>query len=264
MKSSPPDAIALEFNAVTFQFRDTLVLDNLNLQIPEGQFTVIIGPNGSGKTTLLKLCYGVLKPRSGTVWLQGKPLASFTPRQIAQTIAVLPQETSISVPFTVQEVVTLGRHPYHSGWGFEVPEDLEIVANCMTTVGVHHLASRVFTQLSGGEKQRTMIAAVLAQQPSILLLDEPTSALDLKYQIGIYQVLKAAQLQQNLTLVAVTHDVNLATMYCDRIILLKNGRILDDGLPNTVITQARMEQLYEVALTVIPHPIYPAPLVVPR
>lgn len=258
-KNSPE---VLQFTDVFFGYRDKKILAKISFSLHKGEFVGILGPNGAGKTTLLKCCNRIFQPQYGKIHLLGQSLSRLSQVQIARTIAMVHQETQLAFPFTVYEVVMMGRHPYVRTFSFESAEDVAIVNECMEIMDVRGLAQRSFDTLSGGEKQRTIVASALAQTPAILLLDEPTSALDLKHQIAIYQILKNAQLERSLTIISVTHDVNLACMFCDRLILLKNGEIMNDGTPQRVVTVQQMEELYELALTVTRHPIRNTPMVI--
>jgi len=258
-KNSPP---ILQFSDVTFGYQDKIVLTKINFSLHQGEFVGILGPNGAGKTTLLKCCNRIYQPQNGEIFVQRQPLARLSQHQIARTIAMVQQETQMVFPYTVFEVIMMGRHPYIRMFGFETAQDVAIVQECMAMMDVQHLAHRSYDTLSGGEKQRTIVASALAQTPTILLLDEPTSALDLKHQIAIYDILKRAQRERALTILSVTHDVNLACMFCDRLILLKDGKIMNDGPSNEVVSEQGMNALYELPLSVIRHPIRHTPMVI--
>ena len=196
------------------------ILKNLSFEVAPGTFLAIAGPNGVGKTTLLNLLCGLLSPNAGFIRVDSADIDSYSIKELAQKVAVVRQEFVPVFDFMVTEVVSMARTPYLGIFGFESNRDREIVNEAMEATDTTQFASRVLGSLSGGERQRVFIARALAQDTSILLLDEPTSFLDLKHQVGIYDLLKTAQLEKGKTVVAVTHDINLAAQYCDEILLL--------------------------------------------
>ncbi|OPX20407.1 MAG: ABC transporter [Desulfobacca sp. 4484_104] len=237
------------------------ILHNLSFQIPNGSFFIIIGPNSSGKTTLLKTMAGVVKPQQGVVEILGKPLADYAKKTLAQKIAVVPQYTPTDVPFKVLEVVLMGRSPHLSLAGLEQKRDLEIAAAAMAVTRVDHLADRRLDQLSGGELQRVVIARALCQQPRLIMLDEPTASLDLAHQVNIMDLLEGLREERGLTVIMISHDVNLAAMYGDQLLLLKEGRIVSLGTPRQVLTYAELEQAYDCMLLVDDNPLRDVPRV---
>ena len=237
------------------------VLRDLSLEVPEGAFFIIIGPNSSGKTTLLKAMAGAVPPRQGQVEIWGRPVGHFSKKALARLIAVVPQRVATDIPFTVQEVVLMGRSP-HVGWlGLEQPRDLELAAEAMAITDVAHLARRPLPQLSGGELQRVSIARALCQQPRLLLLDEPTAALDPAHQVNIMDLMVRLQEEQGLTVIMVSHDLNLAAMYGDQLLLLQEGRRISSGSPKEVLTYEQLEQAYGCALLVDENPLGQVPRV---
>jgi iron complex transport system ATP-binding protein len=174
------------------------------------------------------------------------------------------QENIFPFNFTAFEIVLMGRHPFISMLGFEKKQDKEIVKDIMHMLKIDHLANRKFPSLSGGEKQRTLFASALAQTPQLLLLDEPTSAMDVKHQIEIYKILKDLQSKKGLSILTVTHDINTAAMFCDRFILLKEGKVIDTGNPSAVLTKSKIKNLYDIDVSILNHPIYKTPLVFPN
>jgi len=237
------------------------VLRDLSIEVPEGAFFIIIGPNSSGKTTLLKAMAGAVPPRQGQVEIWGRPVGHFAKKALARLIAVVPQRVATDIPFTVQEVVLMGRSP-HVGWlGLEQPRDLELAAEAMAITDVAHLARRPLPQLSGGELQRVSIARALCQQPRLLLLDEPTAALDPAHQVNIMDLMVRLQEEQGLTVIMVSHDLNLAAMYGDQLLLLQEGRRISSGSPKEVLTYEQLEQAYGCALLVDENPLGQVPRV---
>jgi iron complex transport system ATP-binding protein len=227
---------------------------NVTLSIARGALTGLLGPNGCGKTTLLKLLAGILPPDDGTVTLDGRPLRALSRREVARAIAVVPQETHPAFDFTVIEMVLMGRHPHVGVVQLEGPADFAIAREALAATGTVHLADRHFMTLSGGEKQRVVIASALAQSPSILLLDEPTASLDLGYQLEVAALLRRLNRERGATIVLATHDLNLAAALCDGIVLLRDGRVLAQGPTRDVLTAAMVHQVYGVEADVRVHP----------
>ncbi|HIE26326.1 TPA: ABC transporter ATP-binding protein [Candidatus Poribacteria bacterium] len=203
----------------------SLVLNRINFDVRQGEILGIVGPNGSGKSTLLKLLSGVLKPVEGRILLLGRPLARLNHKSIAKIIAVVPQNTVISFPFTVREIVLMGRSPHLGLLQIERDKDFKISERAMMYTNSLEFADRKIDELSGGERQRVIIARALAQEPQIILLDEPTVHLDLKHQIEIFDLIKQLNIENLMTVVVVSHDLNLAGEYCDRFILLRGRGI---------------------------------------
>lgn len=239
---------------LSFAYLEELVVDRVSLSIADGEFVGIIGPNGAGKSTLLKLIDGILQAKEGEIKLQSKPLHEYTRRQMAKMIGFVPQNFSTAFSYSVNDIVLMGRYPHLSAFASESANDYRIAERSMQSTDVWQLRQRQFGELSGGEKQRVVLASALAQEPQILLLDEPTSSLDIKYQYQFYSILQQLQQSRGLTIVVVTHDINLAARYCGRLILLKNGKVVDDGAPEKVITKEMMESVYEVEVEVLQHP----------
>ena len=228
-------------------------LRDVSVTIRPGSLTGLLGPNGCGKTTLLKLLAGVAKPALGSVRLGDRELRSLSPRVIAQQIAVVPQETHPAFDFTVMEMVLMGRHPHLRALQLEGPDDLAIARDALTATGTAHLADRAYKTLSGGEKQRVVIASALAQTPQVLLLDEPTASLDLGYQLDIAALLRRLNSERQVTMVLATHDLNLAAHVCDTLVLMRDGRVLMQGRTRDVLTSGTVEQLYGVVADVSYH-----------
>jgi len=222
------------------------VLEDVSLSIPRGAVLGLLGPNGSGKSTLLRLMSGVLPPQSGSVLLDGTPIARLTRRALARRIAVVPQETRATFDFTVLEMVLMGRYPHLGTLELEGAADVEIARAAMRDTGTDTLSDRPFGTLSGGEKQRVVIAAALAQASDILLLDEPTTALDLRFQFEVMAVLKRLNAERGTTLVVSTHDLNLAASLCEQVVLLKGGRVLAHGSIADTLTADNLRALYDV------------------
>jgi cobalamin transport system ATP-binding protein len=235
----------LSCERVSFAYDAVEIVSAISCEILAGEIVGLLGPNGSGKSTLVRLMCGVRVPRAGRVTYDGRDLQTYGRDELARAIAVVPQETAIELPFSVLEVVLMGRSPYLGKFGFESAHDLAVARRAMEQTGVAALATREVHALSGGERQRVILARALAQEPRVLLLDEPTAFLDIKHQMAVYDLIKQLSHGQGLAVVAVLHDLNLAALYCDRLILLKAGQVFCQGTPNQVLTYANLKAVYE-------------------
>ncbi len=235
---------AVQIDNLSHAFDGRPVLANVSLTVGGGDFFVVIGPNGSGKTTLMKLICGLLKTSPGRIRVFGRDIRDYSHRSLARRIAYVPQNQEVSFPFTVAEAVLLGRSPHQNVLGLPRAADLAAAGRAMATTGVAHLAERKLDQLSGGEQQRVSIARALCQEPDILLLDEPTASLDLSHQVRLMDLMDLLRRETALTVVMVSHDVNLAAMYADRLLLLSNGRVGRMGSPAEVLTPRNLEGAY--------------------
>jgi iron complex transport system ATP-binding protein len=229
------------------------VLQHVSAELGRGQILGILGPNGSGKTTLLRLLSGTRLPTSGDVLLDETPLRRFSRRALAQRIAVVPQETQLAFDYTVMEMVLMGRHPHLGLFQIEGPADIEIARDALRATGTADLETRQFNTLSGGEKQRVVIASALAQSSDILLLDEPTASLDLGYQLEVTSLLQRLNRQRGVTIAVSTHDLNFAASICQRLVMLRAGRVLANGPTPEVLTPDRVRALYDVTVDVQVH-----------
>lgn len=236
----------LKINHLNFSYSVDPFIESISLSIKEGEYVGIIGPNGSGKSTLIKLIAGILNPLDGDILVNGENISKLARRLIARKLAYVPQNIEMSFNFTVQEVVAMGRFPHEGNLFEKDPHSQSLVEEALQKTRLRHLKDRNFTDLSGGEKQRAVIASALAQQTKLLLLDEPTSALDLRHQQEIYRLLKQLCEDERKTVVVVTHDINLAAQYCDRLILLNDGKIVRDGTPEEVLKFPIIEEVYGV------------------
>ena len=241
----------LEARNIIFGYGEKGVLKNISLKVEEADFIGIIGPNGSGKTTLLKtLCRG-LKPLSGQVFYKSKNILKLDTRFVAKNIAMVPQDETIIFPFSVFEIVMMGRAPYINRFAWENKEDVEIVNSAMKLADISHFKDRNIDELSSGERQRVFIARALAQMPKVLLLDEPTSHLDINHQFEILELVKKLNENVKITVIMISHDVNLASKYCKKVVLLKNGKIFTEGLARKVITKKIIKEVYGVNVNLI-------------
>jgi iron complex transport system ATP-binding protein len=222
------------------------VLDRVSLDVSRGTIVGLLGPNGSGKTTLLRILAGILQPLSGTVLVDGKPISRLTRREMARRVAVVPQETHTTFDFSVMDMVLMGRYPHLGAFELEGAADQAIAREALAATGTAAFEGRAFATLSGGEKQRVVIASALAQASDALLLDEPTAALDLRYQFEIAALLRSLNTGRGVTMVVSTHDLNLAAALCDRVVLLKQGRVIAQGATRETLTHQNIRLLYEI------------------
>jgi iron complex transport system ATP-binding protein len=225
-------------------------LEALSFHAKPGEIVAILGPNACGKSTLLKLISGALEPLSGRIFLNGFVTHSLPPRTRAQRIALVQQESRLLFPSRVWEFVLQGRHPYGSGLRFETEDDVIIATNALTQVGANHLSDRWMDKISGGEKQRVILARALAQQPLLLLLDEPTLHLDIGAQVDLLHNLRRLAAENRYTVLVVTHELNLAGEYADQVVLLQKGKCLRVGPPSTVFQRELLEQVFQAPLSV--------------
>jgi iron complex transport system ATP-binding protein len=240
-----------------------LVIDEVSLAIRPGALVGILGPNGSGKTTLLRLLAGTLKPLSGTVSLDGRPIATISRLALARRFAMVPQETHLAFDYSVLEIVLMGRYPHLGAFEMERPDDIASALRSLEATGTASLAARQFQTLSGGEKQRVIIASALAQldntaqgrplatgpgprENAVLFLDEPTASLDLRYQIEVAELIRRLHREHGMTVVLSTHDLHLAAAVCEEIVLLRSGRVLAQGTTGQMLTEDRIAALYEL------------------
>ena len=236
---------AIQTNNLTFAYKDKPVLDGVSLSVERGEMVGILGPNGSGKTTLLKIFSAVLKGR-GEVKVNNRSIETYGKRELSRLFAVVPQESQILFPYTVAEIVLMGRASYHNPLALEGKQDLEVARASMELTDSLPFSDRYLHELSGGEKQRVIIARALAQEPKILLLDEPSAFLDLKHQVQVFELMRRLNREHKLTIVAALHDLNLAALFFPRLVMLRDGRIYRDGTPRDVLTEETIEEVYGV------------------
>ncbi len=246
--------LSLKLSGVEFSYDGIPVLENVELKVEEGDFWGLIGPNGSGKSTLLRIISRVLRPYNGAIYIDGKSLDNLSQKAIAQNIACVPQETQTSFAFSVSDIVLMGRFPHLRRFQAEDAEDFKIARESMRRTQTLHLAERPITELSGGEKQRVIIAQALAQEPRLLLLDEPTAHLDINHQLHILDLLNNLN-QDGLTLITVLHDLNLAARYCKHLILLNNGRIEVIGEVKEVFDPDIIRRVFKTDIVVNQSPV---------
>jgi iron complex transport system ATP-binding protein len=241
----------LHVENLTFSYEEQAIIKDIHLSVAKGEFVGIIGPNGSGKSTILKNLYRSLKPDHGTAILDHEDLYKMSAKETARILGVVGQENSIPFDFKVEEIVAMGRSPHKKLFEGDTIVDRDIVTSALKQTGIEHMAKRDYLQLSGGEKQRVIIARVLAQQTDFLLLDEPTNHLDIRYQLQMFDLIKGL----GFTVLSAIHDLNIAALYCDRIYALKEGRLFKVGTPEEILTPAVIQDVYGVMADVMVHPI---------
>lgn len=247
-----------------FGYNDQLVLNQMDIDIPKGEFTAIVGPNGCGKTTFVKQLIKSLKPRSGELILFDKPISSYSYKALGKLLAYVPQATQIGFDFTVEEVVMMGRYPHLKRFQTEQDRDREVVAQAMEATGVWSLRHKLANELSGGEQQRVIVARALAQEPQILILDEPISHLDLHHQIELMGLIRDLSQKKGLTVVAIIHDLNLAMDYSDKVVMMQSGRVQYFGTPKETISVQSIKNIYNLDVCMIENPVTGNPHIIPR
>jgi iron complex transport system ATP-binding protein len=251
----------LRASDVWFAYDRAPVLRAVRITVPDAGIVGILGPNGSGKTTLLRILAGTRRPQRGTVMLDGTPLASLSRGDLARRMAVVPQETHLAFDYTVAEVTMMGRYPHLGAFEIEGPSDLAVIQETLASTGTLHLKDRLFATLSGGEKQRVVIAAALAQlagsgtsSRGFLLLDEPTASLDLGYQLEVAALLRRLHRERGVTIVISTHDLGLAGTVCDRLLMIRAGEVIADGDTDRVLTADNVRAAFGVEAEIIQRP----------
>ncbi len=237
----------LETKKITYSIDGKLIIDGIDISVKEGEFVGIVGPNGCGKSTLLKNIYKVFTPDSGAAFIDGEDLAKLSNKKTAKKMSVMQQENIVDFDMTVYDMVMLGRFAHQKLFSGSSDEDRKVVKEYIKEVGLEGYENRHFLSLSGGEKQRTLLARALSQKTPLILLDEPTNHLDIGYQYQIMNILK----RQNLTLLCCVHDLNIAATYCDRLILMKKKEVFDIGTPKEMLTRENIKALFDIDTTII-------------
>jgi len=251
----------LKINNLIGGYHKEIIINDISLEIKKGDFIGIIGPNGSGKTTLLRLISKVLPLQKGNITFEGKDITGMDLKEFAQSVAFVAQDTIVNFSFSVLEIVLMGRIPHLKRLQLETKEDYLIAERSMAMTDTSDLKEKRIDELSSGERQRVIIARALAQEPLLLFLDEPTSHLDIGHQIQILDLLKRLNRQNNLTIVMVLHDLNLASEYCNRLVLLNEGKVFKEGAPPEVLTYQNIEAVYKTVVVVNNNPITSKPYV---
>jgi iron complex transport system ATP-binding protein len=240
----------LEMRNVSAGYSGTPVISDINISINEGEFVGIIGPNGAGKTTLLRTIAGLCRIIKGSVWVEGRNLQQIGHIERAQILSLVPQDIEINIPFSVEEFVMIGRTPFLSRWKTPSPEDYNIVERAMAYTDIVEMKEKIITELSGGEKQRAVLAMTLARDPRIILLDEATCHLDINHRLEIMEIIARQNKEQKVTVLMTAHDLNLASVYCERLILMAGGNIRYDGTPEQVLKEEFLREVYHCPIRV--------------
>ncbi len=251
-----------KINNLTGGYHDQAVVKNVSLKVKAGDFVGIIGTNGSGKTTLLRLLSRVLSPYQGNIFLEGNDIRRMDSKAFCKKVAFVAQDTQVNFSFTVFEIVLMGRIPHLARMQLETKNDFTIAEAALSMTDTLGLKEKEINELSAGERQRVIIARALAQEPLLLFLDEPTSHLDIGHQIQIMDLLKKLNRDKNLTIIMVLHDLNLASEYCNRIVLLNDGKVFREGGPEDVLTYQNIEAVYKTVVVVEKNPINSKPYVI--
>jgi len=244
------NGLVIELDQVSFSYEDEDIFEGISLGVARGESMGFLGENGSGKTTLLRLMAGLLRPREGKIMLLGRDLNSYRRKEVAREVSIVAQGTEPVFDFTVEEVVLMGRNPYIPLFGGESREDIEKTEEAMRKMGVIDLRGKVVTQLSAGELQRVIIARSLAQETRILLLDEPTTGLDVRHRIELVRLLKRMREEREMTIVTVSHDIDMIAHFVDRVILMGRGVFLADGPTREVVSPEKLYETYGVRMIV--------------
>lgn len=241
----------VEIKNLSYKTKDKVILDNISIKFPEKKFIGIIGPNGAGKSTLLKNIYGVLNSSSGDIFIDNKNIKNITGKERAKKIAVLSQEDREDFDFNIEDIVKMGRYPYKNIFENYSKNDKEIALKMLKKVGMENYVGRSFKELSGGEKQRVLIARALAQDTPILILDEPTNHLDIGYQLQLLHLIK----HLDKSVISALHDLNVASLFCDYIYILKDGKLIAEGTPEEVLNKENLKNIFNIECYIGKNPI---------
>ena len=240
---------AIEVENLQFGYKEKII-DDISFKIEEGKFVSLIGPNGSGKSTIIKLLSHLYPPWKGKILIGNEDINSLSKKELARKVSLVPQNTLIDYEFTVEDIVLMGRYPYKKRFEKYDEKDYEIVHEALKATNTLHLKDKYITEISGGERQRVIIAKALAQETPIILLDEPTSHLDINHQMEILNLLRRLNKEKKTTIIIAIHDINLASRYSDEIIIIGSGKIIDNGIPEKVITKENMEKVYGINVAI--------------
>jgi iron complex transport system ATP-binding protein len=241
--------VAVKVCGVSFGYNGKNTLNDISIEASKGEFIGLIGPNGSGKTTLLRCINGVLKPKMGTIFVDGKNIDKMKIKEVAKVCANVPTDAAEDLALTVHEFVFLGRYPYVGGMWWESKEDEQIVENALKTFKLEPLANRKLSELSSGEQARVLLAKAVVQRPQVMLVDEPSAHLDLRYKLEVMEELRALS-RSGITVITASHDLNLMSKFCDRVLMISNGKIVSFGLPADVMTEENIRDVYGVEVRI--------------
>ncbi|NLL95006.1 MAG: ABC transporter ATP-binding protein [Thermoplasmatales archaeon] len=247
--SVSPETVLRVHNLV-FGYTEKNTLEGVDIDAKKGEFVALVGPNGSGKTTMMRCINKILRQREGTVEITGKDTKGLTLDEISRLCTTVPATTPLGFSLSTKEFVTLGRSPYAKTWMWESDEDVEIVEKAMWDFGILHFSERRLDELSSGERARALLAKGVVQQPKLMMVDEPSAHLDIKYKIQVMQMLKSLA-ENGITVLMASHDINLVTAYCDKVLLLHGGRIVDYGTPAEVVTEESMKKVFDIDVRII-------------
>lgn len=253
----------LNTEELSIGYAEATIVKGLNLSIPTGKITALVGANGSGKSTILKTMARIMKPKSGTVMLDGKSIHSFSTKEVARQLAILPQNPTAPDGLTVSELVSYGRYPHQKGFGTMTDEDRSIIASAISVTGMDPFHDRPIDRLSGGQRQRAWIAMALAQQTEILFLDEPTTFLDMAHQLEVLQLLQKLNEEEGRTIIMVVHDLNHASRYAQHMVAIKSGSVISEGSPVEVMTPDVLREVFGIEADIVPDPRTGVPLCLP-
>lgn len=248
---------------LTIGYAEHTIVNGLNLSIPTGKITALVGANGSGKSTILKTMARIMKPKSGSVMLDGKSIHNFSTKEVARQLAILPQNPTAPDGLTVSELISYGRFPHQKGLGTMTAEDRSIIAKAISVTGMEPFQDRPIDRLSGGQRQRAWIAMALAQETDILFLDEPTTFLDMAHQLEVLQLLQKLNEEEGRTIVMVVHDLNHASRYAQHMVAIKSGNVISEGTPNEVMTPEVLREVFGIEADIVPDPRTGVPLCLP-
>ncbi len=245
----------IELINIVSGYYDKKVIRNLSANFKIGEFCALLGPNGAGKSTLLKTICGFLDLSQGEINIKGLSIKKWKQKELAKILSLIPQDFQLQFDYTVEDLVLMGRFPYLNYWRNYSQKDKNIVDKTLTQLDLDKFKNKLFSQLSGGERQRVSIARALVQQTEVILMDEAFSHLDINHQIEIMELLSRINKNQNKLIILISHNINLASEYCDRIVMMKQGRILADGKPEEIVTKKNIHKLYEANLEIIRNPV---------
>jgi iron complex transport system ATP-binding protein len=253
----------VEAKNLSFRYGEDWVVRDVTFTLEPGEFLGLLGPNGSGKSSLLRVLNGILRPQQGQVTFESREVSSWSRRRLAQGMAMVVQEIQLDFPFTVLELVLMGRYPHLGTLEFEGDRDLAIARQCMEHLEIDYLENRLVTQLSGGERQRALVARALCQQPRCLLMDEPTAFLDLRHQLDLFTLTRDLTARHGVGALVISHDINLAAQFCDRLLVMDRGHLAVQGTPEEVVRPEHLEAIYGCRLQVDRNPVSGKPRVTP-